>query len=160
MKESYVKSIGCGISDNLANICFIIKNDFSVDSTRYCHYCTYFYSLFQLLTYFIYVLRSGINGDAQLILNDTPRDDWLFKFSSVDRSHIVAVALGPTSEAYNMEKEKNVSLHCMLQEKTIQSLLTTEQLARLASPRTVFVLPSDSTSNLSGPPSSQSCNSI
>ena len=87
----------------------------------YSHLLTH--SLTHLLTH-----CSGINGDAQLVLDDIPWHDWLFKFSSIDKTHIVAVALGPTSDVYDMKKERSVTLDSILQVKTLESLLTTEQV--------------------------------
>lgn len=96
------------------------------------------HSLTHLLTH-----CSGINGDAQLVLDGIPCHDWLFKFSSIDKTHIVAVALGPTSDVYGMEKERSVTLDSILQVKTLESLLTTEQVGVISGVPVTDALVSD-----------------
>ncbi len=79
---------------------------------------------------------------------------------SCDIPVVVAVALGPTSDAYDMEKERSVTLDSILQVKTLESLLTIEQVGVITGVPTTDTLVGDIDDHLGRVPSTKSYTTI
>ena len=77
LKESFIKAIGLGLGFELHNICFTVKFEKSASADGNVQCC----------------------GSATAVILSVPRCDWSFQFFSLDHRHIMAVALGPISDA-------------------------------------------------------------